>query len=369
MSVHNIPSAGITQQRFKDICPSLIQQKLSNACKQQGSQNKNGNKALPTDLERYGYGTIANILCCLCSLGGVMILPCTSKSVYRILIATFVGLAVSTLSSDALLHLLPMALGVHGHEGDHDHGDEVHVDPSLWYSLVVLGGIYLFYLFEKTMSIFNGGHSHDHGGDALEMAINYQGEQPMKKQVKNGYGSNITLPNHDANIPAEDYDDDKPKVKGMPTLAIMVIIGDAIHNFADGLAIGAAFTESISLGVSTSIAIFCHEFPHELGDFAILLTSGLSFCRALLFNFLSSLTAMVGLYVGLGVSTDPQVRNWIFAITAGMFLYISLVDMMQQLLSKKQEKPILNFICNNIGIWIGVTIMLLLAIFEHQIRI
>ena len=56
----------------------------------------------------YGYGTIANVLCCLCSLGAVLILPCTSKTVYRILMAVFVGLGVSTLASDSLLHLLPM---------------------------------------------------------------------------------------------------------------------------------------------------------------------------------------------------------------------------------------------------------------------
>ena len=63
------------------------------------------------------------------------------------------------------------------------------------------------------------------------------------------------------------------------------------------------------------------------GDFAVLLNSGLSLCRALLFNFISSLSAMAGLYVGLAISTHEETRTWIVAITAGMFLYIALVDL------------------------------------------
>ena len=65
------------------------------------------------------------------------------------------------------------------------------------------------------------------------------------------------------------------------------------------------------------------------GDFAVLLNSGLSMCRALAFNFLSSLLAMVGLYVGLVISTHEETRIWIVAITAGMFLYIALVDLVR----------------------------------------
>ncbi|XP_045207456.2 zinc transporter ZIP12-like isoform X2 [Mercenaria mercenaria] len=369
LSVYKVQPTGIPLAQFKEVCPSLIQQQLSANCKKDSSIKQQTVAGHPTDAERYGYGTLANVLCCLCSLAGIIVLPCSSKSVYRILIAIFVGLAVSTLSADALLHLLPMAFGVHNHKEEDDHGHDhssgkAHFEPFLGYSLATLAGIYVFYLFEKLMSIYSNSKKTKHD-DPLEMAVGTYGNSCGKQYAsENGYGSNANLPHYDG----ADRQEKETSAK-MPPVAIMVVIGDAVHNFADGLAIGAAFTESINLGVSTSIAIFCHEFPHELGDFAILLTSGLSFTRALVFNFVSSLTAMVGLYVGLAVSTNPEVRNWIFAVTAGMFLYISLVDMLPQLLEKDKEKPILNFIFNNVGIIIGATIMLLLAVFEEQIKI
>ena len=68
--------------------------------------------------------------------------------------------------------------------------------------------------------------------------------------------------------------------------AWMVIFGDGIHNLADGLAIGAAFSESFTSGLSTSIAVLCHELPHEVGDFAMLLKAGMSVKQAVFYNIL-----------------------------------------------------------------------------------
>ena len=98
----------------------------------------------------------------------------------------------------------------------------------------------------------------------------------------------------------------------------------------DGLAIGASFAESVKLGVSTTIAIICHEVPHELGNYAVLVKCGFTHVQALLFNFLSALGGFVGFYVGASVSNNPDVSAWIFTVTAGMFFYVALADIVKR---------------------------------------
>ncbi len=110
-------------------------------------------------------------------------------------------------------------------------------------------------------------------------------------------------------------------------------MGDGLHNFADGLAIGASFASSLTAGFGTSIAVLCHELPHEIGDFAVLRRAGVSLRRALVFNALSGVLSCIGTFVGLIIGSYPAFSNWAFLFIAGVFLYISLVDMVTILFS------------------------------------
>lgn len=115
---------------------------------------------------------------------------------------------------------------------------------------------------------------------------------------------------------------------GVASLAWMVVMGDGLHNFSDGLAIGAAFSEGLSSGLSTSVAVFCHELPHELGDFAVLLKAGMTVRQAILYNVLSAMMAYLGMATGILIGHYAEnVSMWIFALTAGLFMYVALVDM------------------------------------------
>uniref|UniRef100_A0A671K120 Zinc transporter ZIP6 n=2 Tax=Sinocyclocheilus anshuiensis TaxID=1608454 RepID=A0A671K120_9TELE len=161
---------------------------------------------------------------------------------------------------------------------------------------------------------------------------------------------------------------------GVATLAWMVIMGDGLHNFSDGLAIGAAFTEGLSSGLSTSVAVFCHELPHELGDFAVLLKAGMSVRQAILYNLLSALMGYLGMITGILIGHYAEnVATWIFALTAGLFLYVALVDMVPEMLHNDASEAGFShygfFLLQNAGILLGFGIMLIIAVFEQKIQL
>lgn len=158
--------------------------------------------------------------------------------------------------------------------------------------------------------------------------------------------------------------------ESMSSVAWMVVMGDGLHNFTDGMAIGAAFSANIAGGFSTAIAVFCHELPHELGDFAVLLKAGMSTKQAVFYNLLSSVLCLFGMIFGVLLGNTPAATSWVFAAAAGIFIYIALVDMIPELSSSHSAESgsRWQFIWQGLGLFTGLGIMLLIAAYEHDLK-
>uniref|UniRef100_A0A1Q3FVM2 Putative zinc transporter foi n=1 Tax=Culex tarsalis TaxID=7177 RepID=A0A1Q3FVM2_CULTA len=157
----------------------------------------------------------------------------------------------------------------------------------------------------------------------------------------------------------------------LSAVAWMVIMGDGLHNFTDGMTIGAAFANNIAGGFSTAIAVFCHELPHELGDFAVLLKAGMSARDAVYYNLLSSILSFIGMLIGIVIGHQPEASAWVFAVAAGLFLYIALVDMIPELTSAhgaEDRCKTSEFLLQFFGMSAGFGIMLLIAMYEHDLK-
>jgi zinc and cadmium transporter len=108
----------------------------------------------------------------------------------------------------------------------------------------------------------------------------------------------------------------------------MILIGDSLHNFVDGVAIAVAFAGSIPLGIATSVAVIAHEVPQEVGDFVILLESGYARSRAFWFNTLSSLAALPGAVISyLVLPVVQSLVPYLLSVSAASFIYIALADL------------------------------------------
>lgn len=142
----------------------------------------------------------------------------------------------------------------------------------------------------------------------------------------------------------------------------MNLIGDGVHNLIDGLIIAASYFVSLPLGIATTLAVLIHEIPQEIGDFGVLLYAGFSKKKALFFNFLSALVALMGALIGIFLSgNSAEFVNVIIPVAAGGFLYIAGSDLIPEI-HKSQERK---FAIENLaGILLGILLMYLLTLLE-----
>ncbi|KAF4073736.1 hypothetical protein AMELA_G00246650 [Ameiurus melas] len=322
LKIYQMNSSGLDRDQFTRLSPALIQQLLSKACTEtkpptvvSDSLSTTEHKSLLMScLHRYVYATLANAMICLTATFGVVVLLCSScSSLVQLCIQFCVSLSVGSLTGDALLHLLPME--DEPHHCDHDT-------------------VLQMYQREKNSKL------------SRSQAVLVDGEKK-------------SFPDSEA----------APRTREQRLLPYMITIGDGIANFADGLAIGAAFSLSWRSGLATSLAVLCHELPHELGDFAVLLHCGMSVKKALLLNVGSALTSFIGLYIALSVSTDSGAKEWIAAVTAGFFLYVGLADMLPTMIHVDSKRPWVTFLLQNLGLLCGWAILLLLSLYEDKIGI
>ena len=191
-------------------------------------------------------------------------------------IPTLVSFAIGALLGAAFLEVIPHAF---------ENGDPHTV------ALSILGGILVFFLLEKLLL---WRHSHDEGEVALVQA------------PAHGHGHG-----HDHG-----------------RSGALIVVGDTIHNFLDGILIAAAFLQSAQLGIVTAIAIVAHEIPQEVGDFVILLNSGYSRVKAFVVNMLSSCATLVGGV--LGYYALQVIAGWtpvLLGIVAASMIYVAVADL------------------------------------------
>lgn len=327
-----------------------------------------------TSVSVWAIGFLSVTVINLTSVIGVVIVPFLNKSSYLSALNLFEGLAVGSLTGSAIFHLIPAAFNLITDNSNHDY---------LYKALMIFGGIYLFYWSEKFMSIYSAmraSSSKKSGNNAAANVVNHDTDNQLEA-IENG-DKNATVDFESRLRSASDslarvhhgHSHEQSRTKGeIATVAWMIIFGDGLHNFIDGLSIGAAFNESILTGLSICVAVVCEEFPHELGDFAVLIASGMSVRQAVGYNFLSACTCYAGLFVGIWLGDMGP--TYIFALAGGMFLYIALVDMMRELNSSVEEalttsvsKTAKVLVLQNLGIVIGILTLFLLARYSENIR-
>lgn len=325
-------------------------------------------KATPTVrrlLKVYFYGSIASSISILLTVFSAIVLrPALSNAQGQIILPFLVALSVGCLIGDAIFHLLPHVFlgesyGTKIGKSTID-GPNVHHQDVIWNTLPIACTIYVFYLIhllsENCLVQTENSHSHSHFPEIMK-------------------GTEVNSDDcHDSESIDEDYKEHVPErnekdLNHYPPIIWMIVIGDAVHSFTDGIAIGGAYAKSFYGGLGTTVAIVCHEVPHCVGDFAVMVTTGLTYAKSLFLLTVVMLPMYLGMILGATLSQLMDLTRVIFAISAAMFLFISLTELLPGLLNSRSEGKNRRYlsVLHSVGILLGMIGMLVIAVTEGKL--
>ncbi|XP_042213517.1 metal cation symporter ZIP14-like isoform X1 [Homarus americanus] len=423
LKMYGIEDNNLSVDDLQTLLPLVLyRSQLNYNCDKENSITQTIRK--PKQSEVWGYGLLFVTLISGCSLAGVSVLPLMAHTFYQQLLTLLVGLAVGSLAASSLFHLLPQAFKLRQKKAFHLKEAKTGPHGYLFISLHILLGTWCFFMIERLIKIILTHHAlkeekkkfptsrsdqailNENGSEqqssnkvdmngaisnykqgSLSTTESFEGSElashdggcgqknidliyaSQEQAIKASFGHSERPQNTHSHNYAEEFKQGEDSV--IKTVAWMIIFGDGFHNFIDGVSIGAAFSESILTGISISLAVMCEELPHELGDFAVLLNAGMTMKQAVSYNFLSATTCYLGLIFGICLGEFTQDTTAIFALAAGMFLYIALVDMvpeMNEVANKAAEEgwksAVIILLLQNLGIFIGVALLFILAYFQ-----
>lgn len=274
-------------------------------------------------------------------------------------LSVMVAFAVGGLLGDTLFHLLPeIFLG----EDEPNKVRFVMLEPNrnLLLGVGILVGLVTFMAMDKALRIATGGqgHSHEHepkvpvnaNGAATSTGLEASKHADSPAKQRKGKAADGFVEKA-APAPVVSSPSDNPSVK---LAGLLNLIADFTHNITDGLALSTSFYASPALGATTTMAVFFHEIPHEVGDFALLIQSGFSKRKAMGAQFITAVGAFIGTFIGIWVNesggggiggssvgiwgTSLQWGDMLLPFTAGTFLYVGTVAVIPELLETGPNK-------------------------------
>ena len=309
----------------------------------------------PSRSERYGYTVLAVSLLTFLSIV-LVIVAVPLLMAHPIVLQVMLSFAIGALLGDAFFHIVPILMGVHG--GVSEGLSDADINGRL---AVALATVLVFYWVDAVSRIVLGGESvHEHAHH----------EQDTEKAVTGTEPANLEEESQSVEVTPKE----KPgwfswtPMAQVGRIAWVVVIADGCHNITDGLSIGASFSRSKSLGLSTSLAVCFHEIPQEVADFAILLSSGMSPLQAVVLNGLSGATSIVaGIIACIIGDSSGDAEPWMLAVTLGSFVYLALGVVLPEVLeAEKGQHSVLNMIMCSLGMVAGATVLWIIAITEDH---